>query len=158
MIVMEERYKRYIDKHKNINRGYRKLEVWLDAIDFYVFVAKKVRNLKDVPFKIKAQGEDSAYSVHSNISEGYCRRYIKENIQHINIALSSLGENYSQIFALLNNTDIDETWFQEFDKKHFELENKLIRYMQSLIHQLNEEIDWRTDYQIRDILEKYKTE
>ena len=155
---MEERYKRYINKHKNINRGYRKLGVWIDAIDFYVFVSKKVRNLKDVPFKIKAQAEDSAYSVHSNISEGYCRRFIKENIQYINIALSSLGENYSQIFALLNNSDIDETWFQEFDKKHFELENKLIRYMQSLIRQLNEETDWRTDYQIRDIVEKYKTE
>lgn len=155
---MEERYKRYIDKHKNINRGYRKLEVWIDAIDFYVFVSQKVRNLKEVPFKIKAQAEDSAYSVHSNISEGYCRRYIKENIQHINIALSSLGENYSQIFASLNNNDIDETWFQGFDEKHYELENKLIRYIQSLIRQLNEESDWRTDYQIRDILEKYKTE
>ena len=154
---MEDRFKKYLTRHKNINRGFRKLEVWKDAIDFYVFVTKKIRILKDVPFKVRAQGEDSAYSVHSNISEGYCRRFIKENIQHNNTALSSLGENYSQIFALLNNGDIDEDWFQKYDNIHYALENKMIRYIQSLIQQLNNETDWRTDYHIRDIVEKYNT-
>ena len=153
---MEERFQKYLTRNKNINRGYRKLEVWKDAIDFYVFVAKKIRSLKEVPFKVKSQGEDSAYSVHSNISEGYCRRFIKENIQHNNTALASLGENYSQMFALLNNGDIDEDWFQKYDKIHYALENKMIRYIQSLIQQLNKETDWRTDYQVREIIEKYK--
>ena len=153
---MENRFKKYLTRNRNINRGYRKLEVWKDAIDFYVFVAKKIRALTDVPFKVKAQGEDSAYSVHSNISEGYCRRFIKENIQYNNTALSSLGENYSQVFALLNNGDIDEDWFQKYDEIHYALENKMIKYIQSIIQQLNEQTDWRTDYQVREIIEKYK--
>lgn len=57
-----------INRNKNINRGYRKLEVWQEAIEFYVFVKKKVRKLNEVPFKIRAQVEDSAYSCPSNIA------------------------------------------------------------------------------------------
>jgi hypothetical protein len=31
------------NRNKNINRGFRKLEVWKEAIELYVFVAKKIR-------------------------------------------------------------------------------------------------------------------
>ena len=40
-----------INRYKNINRGFRKLEVWNEAIDLYVFVKAKVRNLGEVPLK-----------------------------------------------------------------------------------------------------------
>jgi len=39
--------------------------------------------------------------------EGYSRRGLKENIQFNNIALSSLAENYSQVFSLFEGNDID---------------------------------------------------
>jgi len=115
-----------LNRNKNINRGFRKLEVWNEAINLYVFVKDKVRDLKEVPFKVRAQVEDSAYSCHSNIAEGYSRRSLKEYIQFINISLSSLAENYSQIFALHSGGDIDRIWFDEYDKKHYSLENKLV--------------------------------
>jgi len=105
-----------VNRNKNINRGYRKLEVWKEAIELYVFVTKKVRTLESVPFKVRAQVEDSIFSVHSNIAEGYSRRSLKEYIQFINISLSSLAENYSQIFALVSSDDIDKKWFDEYDK------------------------------------------
>ncbi len=145
-----------IERNKNINRGYRKLEVWQLAIDLYVFVKKKVRNLKDVPFKVRAQVEDSAFSVPSNIAEGYSRRSLKENIQFNNIALSSLAENYTQIFALHKGGDIDSEWFDEYDKEHYKLENKLINYNKSQIKLLKDKSDWRDDYIIKEIIEKYE--
>jgi len=82
-----------INRNKNINRGFRKLEVWKEAIELYVFVKNKIRSFESVPFKIKTQVEDSIFSVHSNIAEGYSRRSIKEYIQFVNIALASLAEN-----------------------------------------------------------------
>ena len=78
---------KYLENSKNINRGYRKLEVWKEAVELYSFVKKKIKTLSELSFKVKAQIEDSALSVSSNIAEGYCRRHLKENIQFNSIAL-----------------------------------------------------------------------
>jgi four helix bundle protein len=106
---------KYLENNKNINRGYRKLEVWREAVELYSFVNKKINIIKELSFKTKAQIEDSALSVSSNIAEGYCRRHLKENIQFNTIALASLGENYSQMFTLFNANQIDEDWFKQYD-------------------------------------------
>jgi len=143
-----------LNRNKNINRGYRKLEVWKEAIELYVFVIKKVRTLESVPFKVRAQVEDSIFSVHSNIAEGYSRRSLKEYIQFINISLSSLAENYSQIFALVSSGDIEKEWFDDYDKKHYSLENKLIQMNKTMISKLDLN-DWKNDYVIRELVEKY---
>ena len=140
--------------NKNINRGYRKLEVWKEAIELYVFVTKKVRTLESVPFKVRAKVEDSIFSVHSDIAEGYSRRSLKEYIQFINISLSSLAENYSQIFALVSSGDIEKEWFDDYDKKHYSLENKLIQMNKTMISKLDLN-DWKNDYVIRELVEKY---
>ena len=135
-----------LNRNRNINRGYRKLTVWQEAIELFVFVKKKLNTIKTISFKVKAQIEDSIFSVHSNIAEGHCRRYLKENIQFNTIALSSLGENYSQIFALLNSNDIDNEWFDEYDQRHYSLENKLINLNKSFIKKLDNG-EWNKDYQ-----------
>jgi four helix bundle protein len=110
---------------------------------------------KELPFKTKAQIEDSALSISSNIAEGYCRRFLKENIQFNSIALGSLGENYSQIFALLNSVEIDESWFNEYDTIHYSIENKLIKLNKVCIENLMNKYDWKNDYQIRELVEEY---
>lgn len=84
-----------LSRNKNINRGYRKLEVWQEGIELYVLVRIKLKCIDSIPFKIKAQVEDSILSCSSNIAEGYSRRSIKENINFVNIALASLSENYT---------------------------------------------------------------
>ncbi len=134
-----------LNRNRNINRGYRKLVVWQEAIELFVFVKKKLDTIKTISYKVKAQIEDSIFSVHSNIAEGHCRRHLKENIQFNTIALSSLGENYSQIFALLNSDDIDKKWFDEYDKLHYSLENKLINLNKAFIKKLNNG-KWKKDY------------
>jgi len=144
-----------IDRNKNINRGFRKLLVWQEAITFFVFVSSKIDSLNKLTFKLKAQVEDSAFSVHSNIAEGYARRSLKENINFNNYALASLAENYSQIYALLKSDKIEKSWFDEYDDKLYALENKLIAFNKSQIKILNEKGEWKTDYIIRENV-KYK--
>ena len=92
-----------LERNKNLNRGFRKLRVWREAVELYVFVKQALGDLNGLPFKIRDQVLDSAFSISSNLSEGYCRRSIKEYIQFINIALGSAGENYSQFYALLKS-------------------------------------------------------
>ncbi len=144
-----------INRNKNINRGYRKLDVWMEAIELFAFVKKKIKQLKSISFKTKAQIEDSGISVPSNIAEGYSRRYIKETIQYNSIALASLSENYSQLVALVASDDIEEEWFEEYDKKHYSIENKLIKYNRSLVERFKNSDEWRTDYQVSEIIEPY---
>ncbi len=74
---------KYLERNKNINRGFRKLEVWKETIELFRFVKLNLDKLNLVSYKSKAQVEDSILSVSSNIAEGYCRRYLKENIQLI---------------------------------------------------------------------------
>jgi hypothetical protein len=58
---------KYLEKNKNVNRGYRKLDVWKEAIELYSFVKEKIKTINDISFKTKAQIEDSALSVSSKI-------------------------------------------------------------------------------------------
>ena len=152
---MKEELKSLSEQNKNINRGYRELNVWKEAVELFYFVREKLKTLDNLSFKINAQVEDSIFSVQSNIAEGYCRKSIKENIQYLAISLSSLGENYSQIFTLTNSNDIDIDWFKEYDKKHYSLENKLIKLNQSYISKMKSKEEWRNDYILREIIENY---
>jgi len=146
---------KYVDRNKNINRGYRKLEVWQESVELFRVVKKKIDSLNSISFKLKAQVEDSVFSVSSNIAEGYCRRFIKENIQFNSIALGSLGENYSQVYTLFNADIIDEEWFNNYDKLHYSLENKLINYNKAIIQKAKQKEEWSNDYIMKEIQEHY---
>lgn len=97
----------YINRNRNLNRGYRKLEVW------------------------------------------------KESIQFNSISLASLSENYTQIISLLSSGDLDELWFNEYDKKHYSIENKLINNNKSLVERNKNSGDWNTDYKISEMISPY---
>lgn len=137
-----------LERNRNLNRGFRKLEVWREAVELYVFVKGILDNIKRLSFKVKDQVVDSAFSISSNIAEGYCRKSIKEYIQFINIALGSTGENYSQFYALLRSKEISKDTFDEYDKRHYSLENKLINLAKSLSKKLKGGDDWNSEYKI----------
>jgi len=135
-----------LERNKNLNRGFRKLRVWREAIELYVFEKRVLDEVKGLPFKIRDQVLDSAFSISSNLSEGYCRRSIKEYIQFVNVALGSAGENYSQMYALLRSGEISQDTFDEFDKRHYGVENKLINLAKSLSKKMKTGQDWNSDY------------
>ena len=119
---------------KNKNRGYQKLRVWNDAIDFYV---QSCRVFRGFPYELKrvaSQSIASSDSVHRNIAEGYCRRSIREYLNFLNIALGSLGESVSGLHAYRKSKQISEEEFTELDALAFKLENGLLKLVQSLEH------------------------
>ena len=137
-----------LERNKNLNRGFRKLRVWREAVELYAFEKKMLGEVKGISFKIKDQILASAFSISSNLAEGYCRKSIKEYIQFVNVALGSCGENYSQMYALLRSGEISQGTFDEFDKRHYGVENKLINLAKSLSKKLKGGDDWNSEYKI----------
>jgi len=119
-------------ERKNRNRGYQQLRVWQDAITLYV---ETCRLFKPPAFEMKrvaGQAIASADSIHRNIAEGYCRRSIREYIQHLYIAVSSLGESVSGYHAYLKADQLSEENFEMLDRQAFKVENDLLRLIESL--------------------------
>ena len=71
--------------------------------------------------------------------------------------MASLGENYSQIFTLFNAEEIDEIWFDEYDRINYSLENKLIKLNKTSIEKLITNYDWKNDYLVTELVEKYNS-
>jgi four helix bundle protein len=128
-------------ERKNINRGYRKLNVWNDAIELYCSTCCLMANL---PFELKRSASnsiDAAQSISRNIAEGYCRRSIKEYIQYLYFALGSSGELHSCMCSYYRAGQISEKDFVTIDQLHYKTENELIRLVKSL-HEKMKGNDW----------------
>jgi four helix bundle protein len=117
---------------KNRNRGYQQLTVWNDAVEFYVQTCRAFRNFPYELKRVASQQIASSDSVHRNIAEGYCRRSIKEYIQHLYIALGSLGESVSSLRAYRTAGHIGEEEFESIDALAFKLENGLLKLVERL--------------------------
>lgn len=117
---------------KNVNRGFKQLRVWNDAIDLYVISSPVLMNF---PFELKKTAGnclDSAHSISRNIAEGYCRRGIKEYLNFLNIALASSGEFHSSLISFVKANQISKENFEKIDELHFKTENALISLIKSL--------------------------
>jgi len=77
---------------KNINRGFKKLRVWQDAISLYVLACKIFSKFPFEFKKVAANSIGAAHSISRNISEGYCRRSLKEYLNHL-IKLQMMNTN-----------------------------------------------------------------
>src|ERR1700730_13002805 len=119
-------------ERKNKNRGYQRMRVWEDAITLYVETACRFKPTSFEMKRIIWQAIASADSVHRTIAEGYCLRSIREYIQHLYIALSSLGESVSGYYAYRKADQLSEEDFEILDRQAFKLENGLLRLMESL--------------------------
>ena len=51
--VMNQDAEKYLERNRNLNRGYRKLEVWREAIELFSFVKKKLKTITELSFKLK---------------------------------------------------------------------------------------------------------
>lgn len=117
---------------KNKNRGYQKLRVWNDAIDCYVQTCDVFHGFPYELKRVASQAIASSDSVHRNISEGYCRRSIREYLNFLNIALGSLGESVSGLHACRKANQIKEDEFQKLEALAYKLENGLLKLVESL--------------------------
>lgn len=117
---------------KNKNRGYQQLRVWQDSIEFYRLTSQVFRRLPYELKRVGSQGIAASDSVHRNIAEGYCRKSIREYLNFLNIALSSLGENVSGLYAYRKAEQITEQEFATLNELAFKLENELLKLVESL--------------------------
>lgn len=140
---------------KNKNRGYRKLRVWNDAIDFYVQTSRVFRQFPYDLRRVSSQSIASADSIHRNIAEGYCRRSIKEYLYHLNIALGSLGESVSALHAYKSAHQLSREDFEILDAKAYKLENGLLKLIETL-QMKRDRNDWIEDFKAKESTAVYE--
>jgi len=119
-------------ERKNINRGFKQLRVWQDSVALYILACKILGRFPFELKKVASNTIDAAHSISRNISEGYCRRGLKEYLNHLNIALGSCGEFYScyESFNLAGQITAEE--YEELDRLHYKVENGLLKLIGSL--------------------------
>ena len=117
-------------KRRNLNRGYMKLEAWQRGLDLFVMAFRLSNAVSD--FKLKSQLRDAAQSVTANIAEGYGRRSLPEYLQYLYTAKGSIAETLTRGIGLQKAGCISDGDFEEFDQLHYEVENKLLRLIESL--------------------------
>ena len=125
----------------NLNRGYQKLRVWQDSISLFTLVLEDFKGFSFEFKKIASQQMAAADSIHRNIAEGYCRRSIREYVQYLYVALASLGETVSGLFASKAGNLISQEQFERLDSLCYKLENELIKLIKSL-EQKKHKGDW----------------
>lgn len=131
---------------RNINRGFKRLRIWQDSISLYIMACKIFSTFPFELKKVAANGIDAAHSVSRNISEGYCRRSLKEYLNHLNIALGSCGEFHSCYESFKQAGQITEEQYENLDQLHYKVENGLLKLMESL--QKKQRIgDWKDTFQ-----------
>ena len=136
-------------ERRNKNRGYQQSLVWQDAIELYGLAFGAVRGWPFEQKKLASQSLASSDSVHRNIAEGYCRRTIREYLQHLNIALCSLGETLSGFIAYSRSGQIELSTFERIDTLIFRLENRLLKLVESL-ERKRDANDWTETLVVRE--------
>jgi four helix bundle protein len=119
-------------ERKNINRGFKKLRVWNDAIDLYVLACEILIKFPFQLGKVVANSIDAAHSISRNIAEGYCRRSLKEYLYYLNIALGSCGEFHSCCESFRRASQISQEDYEKLDEAHYRVENELIQLVRTL--------------------------
>lgn len=99
-------------------------------MDLFVMAFRLSKDVLDL--KLKSQFRDAAQSVSANISEGYGRRSLPEYLQFLYTAKGSLAETLTRAIGLQNVKLISNDDFEDLDKLHYEVENKLLRLIESL--------------------------
>src|SRR6266576_2271537 len=117
-------------KRRNLNRGYMKLEAWQRGMDLFVMAFRLSDGVPE--FKLKSQFRDAAQSVSANIAEAYGRRSLAEYLQYLYTAKGSMAETLTRAIGLKNVMLISDDASEDFDKIHYEVENKLLRLIESL--------------------------
>jgi four helix bundle protein len=136
---------------KNINRGFKKLRVWQDAVSLYVAASTIFANFPFEFKKVSANSIDAAHSISRNISEGYCRRSLKEYLNFLNIALGSCGEFHSCCFSCKQAKQITDDEYEHLDKLHFKVENALLKLIESL-QKKQAKKQWENKFQLKQNL------
>lgn len=130
------------------------LVVWQKAIDLFELAWRFSYVEANVDFKLRSQFVDAAQSVSANIAEGYGRRSINEYIQFLYPSLGSMAETLTRAIGLHRAELISDKRFEDFNRLHYEVENRLLRLIGKL-EQKRDDGDWMN--RIAEDPEEYST-
>ncbi len=133
-------------ERKNVNRGFKRLNVWKDSVSLYILAYKIFVKFPFELKKVAANSIDAAHSISRNISEGYCRKSLKEYLNHLNIALGSCGEFHSCYVSCMQADQISKEEYEELDELHYKAENQLLKLIGSL-QQKQKDGQWEDSFQ-----------
>ena len=122
--TMQESLAMQYTRRRNLNQGQMKLEVWQGGIDLFELSFRLAEPISN--FKLKSQFADAAQSVPANVAEGYGGRTLPDYLQFLHTAKRSLAESLARAIGLCRVNLIPGTAFEDFDKLHYEAENKLL--------------------------------
>ena len=117
---------------------YKELIVWQKAMQLFELTHRIAFANPRIDFKLRAQFADAALSISANIAEGYGRRSIKEYIQFLYIALGSAAEVFTRAIGLQSIAHITTARFDEFNRLHYAVENRLLRLVERLEENVTE--------------------
>ncbi|HJT82603.1 MAG TPA: four helix bundle protein [Chthoniobacterales bacterium] len=117
------------------------LIVWQKAMDLFEMAWKLTVVEASIDFKLRSQFVDAAQSISANIAEGYGRRSINEYIQFLYTSLGSMAETLTRAIGLRQIQQIPTDRFDQFNKLHYEVENRLLRLIEKL-EQKRDNGDW----------------
>ncbi len=123
---------KYETNLRNKNRGYLNLIVWQKAMDLFDLTWRTGYVESNIDFKLRSQFVNATQSVAANIAEGYGRRSVNEYIQFLYIALGSLTKTLTRTISLPHTTQLSEGRFEEINRLHYEVENRLLRLVEKL--------------------------
>ena len=147
---------KYETNLRNKNRGYMNLIVWQKAMDLFELAWRTSYVESNIDFKLRSQFVNAAQSVSANLAEGYGRRSVNEYIQFLYIPLGSLAETLTRAIGLQRATQLSEGRFEEINRLHYEVENRLLRLVEKL-EEKRDVGDWtarvaETDEEDADVL------
>jgi four helix bundle protein len=135
-------------ERKNVNRGFKKLRVWQDSVSLYILAFKIFSKFPFELKKVASNSIDAAHSISRNLSEGYCRRSLKEYLNHLNFALGSCGEFHSCYESFKQAGQIKEDEYERLDRLHYKVENALLKLIESL-QKKQKDGEWEDNLQSR---------
>ena len=113
-------------------RGYRKLIAWQKSHQLATTIYSATRAFPREDFWAQQQICRAAFSVPSNIAEGYTRRSRREYLHFLNIARASLAEVEYQLFFMQEVGLLDAATRDRIDRLRAEVGITLYRLVRSL--------------------------
>lgn len=112
--------------------GYRKLRAWQKSHLLATTTYKTTRALKREDYWVQQQICRAAFSVPSNIVEGYARRSRKAYLHALDIAMASLTEVEYQLLFMRDVELIDEPTYLRIERLRYETGALLYGLIRSL--------------------------
>ena len=114
-------------------KPHKKLTLWKKSIGLVTLLYEITKSMpREEEFGLKSQIRRAAVSVPSNLAEGLARKNLKEKIQFLNIARSSLSEIDAQVEIMWELKYLSEGELERFNKAIIEVEQLLNGLIRSL--------------------------